>query len=192
MADDAEPTTSTPPSPPRRTLPYRPPARDAKPEAGVGPWAAAGLGWLLPGLGHFLTPGERWRGVAGGLAVLALFVLGLLIGGVRVVDVPGYRDGQKLVDRGGRWIVTAQPLAAVRESPWYLGQVFVGPVNLLASYASVTAAAAGYPKPTARLGEIGTLYCAVAGMLNFVLILDAHGRAGQKPRVAEGGEGGEP
>ena len=187
MADDADSTTSPPR---RRTLPYRPPARDAKPDAGVGPWAAAGLGWVVPGLGHFLTPGERWRGVAGGLAVLALFALGLLIGGVRVVDVPGYRDGQRLVDRGGRWIVPAQPLAAVRESPWYLGQIFVGPVNLVASYASISAAAAGYPKPTARLGEIGTLYCAVAGMLNFVLMLDAHGRAGPKPKAA-GGAGGE-
>ena len=152
---------------------------------GVSPWLAALAGWVLPGAGHWLIPGERWRGTAAGGAVLAVYVLGLLVGGVRVVDVPGYRDGRRLVDGRGDWILTRAPRAAVTQSPWYLGQVFVGPVNLAASAASI-AAAERYPKPTARLAEIGTLYTAIAGMLNFVVILDAHGRA---ERTKEEGRG---
>lgn len=149
------------------------------------------LGWLVPGAGYWLI-GQRWRGVAGGIAILFLFVCGLLIGGVRVIDVPGYRDadGVMVTARGQRippgmelpegqrayWELTKSPMTAVFDKPWYLAQIFAGPITLATSYASLEAAKS-YPQPTARLGEIGTLYCAIAGMMNFVLILDAASRA---------------
>lgn len=142
-------------------------------------WALVALaGWLVPGAGFWLI-GQRWRGVAGGIAVVFLFVCGLFIGGVRVIDVPGYRDADRVMVQVGdneQWLLTARPFAAVIDKPWYLGQIFAGPITLAAGYASLEAAET-YPKPTARLGEIGTLYCAVAGMMNFVLLLDAAARA---------------
>jgi hypothetical protein len=184
---DATPSTGdAPDSPPERRLPYRKPvpASSATPSAASG-WIALALGWLLPGLGYAITPGERWRGVAAGVAIVSLYVLGLFVGGVRVIDVPGWRDGEKWTDGRGTWVLTAHPRAAISESPWYLGQFMVGPVNLVGSFASISVAST-YPKPTARLAEFGTLATAVAGMLNLVVMLDAFGRASTR-RDEKGG-----
>ena len=46
---------------------------------------AAVLGWILPGLGH-ASLGDRRRGLLVGGGVLGLFLGGLLIGGLDVVD----------------------------------------------------------------------------------------------------------
>ena len=66
-------------------------------------WLVAAAGWALPGLGYGLG-GDKWRGIMGGSAVVALFVAGLFIGGVRVVDLPGFADGHVLrhATAGGR------------------------------------------------------------------------------------------
>jgi hypothetical protein len=53
------------------------------------PPAAAVAGWLLPGAGYWMI-GQRCRGVVVGITIITLFVMGLLIGGVRVLEVPGY------------------------------------------------------------------------------------------------------
>jgi hypothetical protein len=53
------------------------------------PPAVVVAGWLLPGAGYWMI-GQRSRGVVVGITIIALFVMGLLIGGVRVLEVPGY------------------------------------------------------------------------------------------------------
>lgn len=141
------------------------------------PFLVAVAGWVLPGAGYWLI-GQRARGVTVCIAILLLFAAGLFVGGVRVIDVPGYEEaGVRRVTGDGRWMLYAQPMATLLDKPWYLGQIFVGPATLAASYGSIKAARHEYPKGTAHVAEFGTLYCAVAGMLNLLVIIDATARA---------------
>jgi hypothetical protein len=137
--------------------------------------------WFVPGLGHWLV-GERTRGIMIGVTVVVLYVAGLLIGGVRVIEVPTY-------DANGQKITNTSTLNEVRSKPWSIAQVMAGPLGVASGAASVWAAgldpATGEPRGVrshARVNEIGTLYTAVAGMLNLLAILDAAGRAGREPR----------
>ena len=158
-----------------------------EPRRNVAPFFVALAGWLLPGAGYWLI-GHRTRGTVAGFTILLLFAAGIFIGGIRVVDVPGYgEEGRKVMvmppryDPNNppppRWALVAQPLPTVLQKPWYLGQILAGPVTLLASYGSLEAAAREYPKSTAHVAEFGTLYCAVAGMLNLLIILDSTARS---------------
>ena len=85
----------------------------------------------------------------------------MLIGGVRVVDVP---NG-----------VLSTPVNAVSQKPWFVGQILAGPITLIASSIGHDEA---YYASHSRVNEIGTLYTAVAGMLNLLAIIDAAYRAG--------------
>jgi hypothetical protein len=155
--------------------------------------------WLLPGLGYLLM-GQRKRGFTVGITILLLLVLGLLIGGVRVMEVPGYgEDGQRtMLDSSGRrtsypgadavWALRASPMAEVREKPWSIPQVLTGPAALATMTWSVWASKpesgpGDAESPGAishsRVNEIGVLYTAVAGMLNLLAIIDAASRAEQ-------------
>jgi len=161
------------------------------------------VAWLLPGGGYALL-GQWARALTVGITIIVLFVAGLLIGGVRVIEVPGWGDhGQKLVvDAQGQvteehpgeeedrpWVLTAAPLTEVRNKPWYIAQFLAGPINIAASAASIWASR---DRPTggaiaarshARTNELGVLYTAVAGMLNLLAIIDSAHRAG--PHAAE-------
>ena len=144
---------------------------------GVAPFMVALAGWLVPGAGYWLV-GQRTRGTIAGLTILLLFVAGIFIGGIRVVDVPGYGEGGvKQVTRDGGWVLWTRPMPTLLEKPWYIGQALAGPVTLAASHYSLEAASRQYPKGTAHVAEFGTLYCAVAGMLNLLIILDSASRA---------------
>src|SRR5206468_10046686 len=83
---------------------------------------------------------------------------GVLIGGIRVLDPPSP------LGKGG-----------LLEKPWFMGQVLTGPISLAGSIASNRV----NPDRTShsRSWEIGTLYTAVAGMLNLLAIIDASARA---------------
>jgi hypothetical protein len=73
------------------TLPrLMPPAVVTRPKSTISPGLAAVAAWALPGLGYWLI-GQRGRGVIVCVSVISLFVLGLLIGGVRVLEVPAER-----------------------------------------------------------------------------------------------------
>lgn len=160
--------------------------------------ALAGLcAFLFPGLGHVVR-GERLRGLLAGVSVLSLFFGGMLIGGIDVVDskedrvwfigqgivgpvafatdwvhqnklkaygpsTNGTRANQIVLRSGqpdetreldastGRWTwrrLTREELQAGR----------LGPPNR---------------KSVAKDNEIGTLYATLAGMVNFIVILDA-------------------
>ncbi|MBI1370295.1 MAG: hypothetical protein GC162_16795 [Planctomycetes bacterium] len=120
--------------------------------------------WFVPGLGHYLF-GEKQRGLIVGITLLILFTIGLLIGGIDVVDH--------------------------REDPlWFAGQVLIGPPSIIVD-AIHTHFDSKYPPspPTpdsplpdyevsvGRVNELGTLYCTLAGVLNLLAILDLFGRA---------------
>jgi len=118
------------------------------------PGAAAGA-WLIPGLGHVLL-GERLRGLTIGLTIGLLWLTGLLVGGVCVID----RD----------------------EHPaWFVGQVMTAP-SLVADFVLRTYLKPGYRPPGegpssyepsfGRVNEQGILYTALAGLLNLLAILD--------------------
>ncbi|MDX1682757.1 MAG: DUF6677 family protein [Phycisphaeraceae bacterium] len=116
----------------------------------------AGLStWALPGLGHLLI-GRRRTGWLAGSTILLLWIGGLLIGGISVIDSQG----------SGDWFVR-------------IGQYLMGPSGLVdLAHQWLRGSSAG-PGPdtwlTPALGrarEQGVLYTGLAGYLNLLLALD--------------------
>jgi len=124
-------------------------------------------GWLVPGAGYWLL-GQRVRALTICITILAMFIGGILIGGIRVIEAPDvFGKNGNLVGR-------------VLERPWYIGQVLAGPISLVGAYFSSLAGKSEELKSIvahARLADIGTLYAAVAGMLNLLAIIDSSSRA---------------
>lgn len=143
--------------------------RSARPILPEQAWPlTALLGWVLPGLGHWLI-GERRRGVIVGITLLALFTSGLLIGSIDVVD-------------------------RRHDTLWFIGQAFIGPYALAVDYYHTRLdandppgppapgrAAPAYHRSLGRVNELGTLYCTLAGVLNLFAILDVVGRQNTAP-----------
>ncbi|MFA6045747.1 MAG: DUF6677 family protein [Phycisphaerales bacterium] len=132
---------------------------------------------VLPGLGHIVN-GETKRGLCIGAGVLGLFFSGLLIGGIDTID-------------------------SREDRVWFFGQALVGPLSFVIDYAHQThfkvidpqtkqlrsaypgegrdpkngyAVTPGMPpniKSISKMNELGTLFSTVAGMLNFIVVLDA-------------------
>ena len=178
--------------------------------------------WLMPGGGYFLI-GQRARGATVAVTIIALFLAGILVGGIRIMDPPGWgqfgymsqlvekydRRRQQLEgeysrvepssseeeanpgsdgDKPAGPALLTEPLNELGDKPWYVGQILCGPLTLAASAVSVhvahpppgsQAAVEGVPQSHSRSWEIGTLYTAVAGMLNLLVIIDSAHRAGQ-------------
>ena len=121
------------------------------------------LALLLPGLGHAAL-GQTRRAVLIGASILSLFAGGILIGGIDCID-----------RREDQW--------------WFLGQAFVGPtafaVDAYHQSLKVKDPASGalrapnpdenprFEKSLGRVNEIGSLFTAIAGLLNVIAILDA-------------------
>lgn len=157
----------------------------------LSPLAVGLLSWLVPGAGY-LWLGQRARGLTIGITILLLFVLGLLIAGVRVIEVPGYDAAGKPMmvastsTLAEHWIMLETPLTEIRNKPWSVPQLLVGPTAVAAGAWSVYAArpdATGQPRAVpshSRVSEIGSLYLSVAGLLNLMAIIDASYRAGHR------------
>ena len=195
---------------PRATPEYRAPTTpDPLPQRPsiAPPPIVALFGWILPGGGYFLI-GEPARAIVICITILALFFAGLLIAGVRVIDVPGFDDAGRRVfvylrrpypnrpdfvevrntTGAGQWIMRVHPLTEIGNKIWNVPQALAGPVYFVAAYFSIRVAqpdastspvTPGVPRVHARLAEIGTLYLAVAGVLNLLAIIDASHRAGR-------------
>ncbi|HZZ44360.1 MAG TPA: DUF6677 family protein [Tepidisphaeraceae bacterium] len=156
---------------------------DTRPQS---PALVAVAGWILPGLGYWLI-GHRARAVTVCITILSLFTLGLLVAGIRSVDVPGYNDDGKLtlVPSTDQPAITAHPISEILNKPWYIGQILAGPITILCSDYSINLSkplpdnpdVSPAAKAHVRVAEIGTLYSAVAGMLNLLVIIDAAHRA---------------
>jgi hypothetical protein len=111
--------------------------------------------WIIPGSGYLLLK-QNARGLTVGICVLTLFFLGLLVGGIRCLDVPGYNThGQKTyyyllrrqegyephsgdrvpegaVDVG--WTLTRTPVEELRSKPWSIPQIMMGPIDVLCDW----------------------------------------------------------
>jgi hypothetical protein len=123
---------------------------------------------MLPGLGYWLI-GQRGRAIACGVTILIVFFGGILIAGVRVVQAPDMN-------------AQGNTFQKVLQRPWFIGQVLTGPLGISAAMISDRLAASPTYRSIetkARLAEIGTLYTAVAGMLNLLTIIDAAHRGGR-------------
>ena len=132
------------------------------------PPVVALAGWVLPGLGYWLI-GQRGRAIACGVTIILVFFAGILIAGVRVVQAPDMSAPGNTFQR-------------ILQRPWFIGQVLNGPMGITAAMISDKLADSPtyrHIEAKARLAEIGTLYTAVAGMLNLLTIIDASHRAGR-------------
>ena len=130
------------------------------------PPVVALAGWLVPGAGYWLI-GQRGRAVTCGVTIIAVFLFGILISGIRVVQAPDFT-------------APGNPMQRVLTRPWFIGQALCGPMGIGAAYVSDKLAHSqtyGKIEAKARLAEIGTLYTAIAGMLNLLTIIDAASRA---------------
>ena len=92
------------------------------PSASVPPPLVALAGWLVPGAGYWLI-GHRVRAVTVGVTILAVFTLGILISGIRVVQAPDMTAPGNLLQK-------------VLTRPWFIGQVLTGPVGIAAAWIS--------------------------------------------------------
>lgn len=120
--------------------------------------AQAAAGWFVPGLGHLLL-GEKSRGIVIGLAILFVWLSGLLVGGISSVNR--------------------------QEHPaWFAGQVMIAPSLLVDAYRSVGPkpkphdAQTYYVPSLGRPQELGLLMSTMAGLLNLLAIVDVAYRHG--------------
>jgi len=130
------------------------------------------LNWVFPGLGH-IALGYRRRGVLAMVGILGMFAGGLLIGGLDAVD-------------------------SVEDALWYIPQSANGPIAFVADLANQELVKKGkvgellpapsLADPTGRpaagqhyvstfkgigaANEFGTLFIALGGMMNFILVMD--------------------
>lgn len=115
--------------------------------------SAAIAAWLWPGMGHVMN-GQSRRGLLIMVGVLFLFLTGVLIGGIDCVD----RREDRL---------------------WFIAQAGCGPIALVTDFANQTYIKALPPDRRlhttglARVNEMGTLFTALAGLMNIVAVLDA-------------------
>lgn len=133
---------------------------------------AAVAAWLIPGMGHILA-GHTKRGSILLVCIGGLYISGLLVGGISVVHARS-ADGTL--------------------RPWYLGQALIAP-SLAVEYThdklrartegadpSPYDDAIAFEPAYGRAAEIGTLYTALAGLLNLLAIIDI---AYREPRSTE-------
>ncbi|MFI5380074.1 MAG: DUF6677 family protein [Tepidisphaerales bacterium] len=140
------------------------PQTDSTPQAFRVPSPIAALAaWLVPGLGYVLM-GERSRGITVGVTIILLFWLGLFISGMKIVDP-----------------FTSYTIQGILQKPAYMGQILTGPMAIICAR---VAADPSFATSHSRANEIGTLYTAVAGMLNLLVIIDVSFRA-STPREAK-------
>lgn len=78
--------------------------------------------WLLPGSGYALI-GQMGRAIVIGLTIILLFIAGLLIAGVRVIEVPGFN-----VDSGEKQMTTLTTEVLDRQTHTTVTEAVVEPM----------------------------------------------------------------
>ncbi len=134
--------------------------------------AAFLLGWVFPGFGQWVL-GRRRRALFIASGILGMVLMGTLVGGVDVVD----RDEDRM---------------------WFIPQALVGPVVFAIDLANQNLLKTGRVgeiiafdtddrslrqlpvneyKSIGRVNELGTLFIALAGLMNLCVMFDAGTRA---------------
>jgi len=148
-----------------------PPSNPVLPDTALTRWIAAGACFLLPGLGYVLL-GEKIRGRMVGAGILAMFVFGLLIGGVAILD--GEQPNAPFVRLGQRFLAPTLVANAVR-------------LRVLEPARSPQEAAESparmYTPAYGRMEEQGVLYTSIAGFLNLMTMIDIAGRSPRRRKV---------
>lgn len=192
--------------------------------------------WFVPGLGYWMI-GQKARALTVGISILGLFLGGLVLGGIRIIEVPMfnergqynirlrggeptpliYKDSRNSGSRpltrtlpDGSQVPVFEPLGGIsseiRAKPWFIAQILTGPTAIASAAMSVYVAGPKYQDPSSfeqnypdepidtgrqagmisrapvvhsRTQDIPTLYTAIAGMLNLVVIIDTAHRAGK-------------
>jgi hypothetical protein len=120
-------------------------------------WISAILAWLVPGLGH-LVQGRIVKGIIGGAVILVSFLLGAAIGG----------HIYPLTD-------TSEGLLSSLFGLCDIGSGLIYFISRLAGFAV-------NDQPQRATAEYGSVFMMVAGLLNFILALDAYDIGiGRKP-----------
>ena len=114
----------------------------------ISVWLAAVAGWLVPGLGH-IGQGRLLKGALGGLGILLLFVLGMALGG----------HVYSLWDTSEGLLSTLFGFCDLGSGLLYNGSRVLG--------------FAVREQPELATSEYGNVFMMVAGLLNFILALDA-------------------
>lgn len=82
-----------------------------------------------------------------------------------------------------QWLLLDNFRGEIANRIWFVPQALMGLPTAVAGYFSISAAQAEVPRSHARLAEIGTLYTAVAGMLNLLVVIDAACRCGRREQA---------
>ncbi len=131
--------------------------------------------WLLPGLGHIVL-GQRARGLIIMVTLVCLYTAGLLIGGIDVIDRREDRlwyAGQVLAGPATFYLDTVSQRLKLRTETQLADRPF--PASQPPEFNQLP-----YVRSVGRVNELGTLYCALAGMLNLLVIIDVLFRADPK------------
>ncbi len=111
--------------------------------------------WALPGAGHFIA-GERTRGVILFIVISSLWLSGLLVGGVTVIDHQ-------------------------ENTAWFAAQSLVGPSIVADVFfqrlrssnpPALPGQSPAYEPSFGRVNELGILFAGLAGLLNTLAIID--------------------
>ena len=100
------------------------------------------LGWLVPGAGHWYL-GQRVRGVVICVSICVTFLLGVMLGGVEMID----------------------PQNA---TAWFCAQLLSGLPGLIGTLAQNPDIPMGYGRGV----DLGQVYAGVAGLLNLFCVMD--------------------
>lgn len=160
------------------------------------------FGLILPGAGHMAT-GQVARGVLVLAGVLGLFFGGIFIGGIDVIDSQEdqiWFIGEALVGPIAfgvdavhqkhfkaydpemlKKVVTAQELERVPRRSGYPDEMRVeqtlqlssGPVTVPVFVPATAGKGPPNQKSLAKVNELGTLFCTIAGMMNLIAVIDA-------------------
>jgi hypothetical protein len=150
------------------------------------PALAAFLTWLLPGLGHWYQ-GRRFKALVFGTCIIGIYLAGLWLGRGLVVYwtwVNPLKDSENF-----RLSFIFQSFVGGFTLPGmiqgFLSWKGVGPILDGWMAAPPQEVVNGLHPRIGRLVEIGTVYTAVAGLLNLLAMMDAYGGPVQFAQPAE-------